>query len=301
MNDRVLVVGESLIDIVVATDGAADEYPGGSPMNVAIGLGRLGVDVELHSSLGADERGDRITTHLHDSTVRLTASTRHPGSTSTSTARIDASGAASYSFDVSSALAPLELDGAIDHVHVGSIGAVLQPGAAQVSSIVAAARGRASLSYDPNIRPAMMGTPARVRPIVEALVRQSDIVKASDEDLSWLYPAASPADTAARWALLGPAIVVVTHGAKGAQGFAGLLSVALPGPRLTVHDTIGAGDSFMAGLIAAEEGVDETAGVSGYGPLASESTRGRCCAEWAVACERSSVVDAPAVVLVERL
>lgn len=251
MNDRVLVVGESLIDIVKSAKGSVDEYPGGSPMNVAIGLGRLGLEVDLHTGIGADERGNRIASHLRESNVRLTSASVDRDATSTSTATIGSTGAATYTFELSSELAPLEVDPEIDLVHAGSIGAVLEPGASVVRDIIAAAKKLASISFDPNIRPALMGSADEVRPIVEAMVRLSDIVKASDEDLRWLYPSAEPEATAARWALCGPAIVVITYGADGARGFAGLVSVVVPGPALRVWDTIGAGDSFMAGLIVA--------------------------------------------------
>ena len=251
MRDRVLVVGESLVDIVVGADGVTSEHPGGSPMNVAIGLGRLGLDVELHTSIGADDRGERITEHLRDSGVRLEPTARNLAATSTATARIGVDGAATYEFAVSSELPAIALSPEVDLVHVGSIGAVLEPGASVVRSIVAGARGRASISYDPNIRPALMGDVSAARAAVESLVRASDIVKASDEDLHWLYPSVEPSETASRWALSGPAIVVVTHGADGAWGYSGLASVSVAGASVAVHDTIGAGDSFMAGLLAA--------------------------------------------------
>jgi len=135
-------------------------------------------------------------------------------------------------------------------VHVGSIGAVLEPGAAKIAALLGSARRRAVLTYDPNLRPSIMGGRDDVRPAVLALVAGSDVVKVSDEDLEWLEPGTAPQDVARTWAAAGPALVVVTLGAEGsfavtAEG----VEVAVPAPRVDVADTVGAGDSFMGGLI----------------------------------------------------
>lgn len=140
------------------------------------------------------------------------------------------------------------------HVHTGSIGAVVEPGAATVLDIVRTARATATVSYDPNVRPALMGDHAAAVRRVEECVALSDLVKASDEDLAWLYPGEEPEEVAARWLERGPAVVLVTRGGDGALA-------VLPGGRITVEaaavdvvDTVGAGDAFMSGTLHALAG-----------------------------------------------
>jgi len=100
------------------------------------------------------------------------------------------------------------------------------------------------------MRPALMGSPAQTLPVVDALVAAADVIKVSDEDLLWLHPDEAPDDVAARWATAGPAVVVVTHGGEGAFAVTSTgLRVQIVAPRVTVADTVGAGDSFMSGLI----------------------------------------------------
>ncbi|MGV8977595.1 MAG: carbohydrate kinase family protein [Cellulomonas sp.] len=249
---RALVVGEALVDVVRRTDGSVAEHPGGSPMNVAIGLGRLGRGVDLLTWLGADARGDAVRRHLEASDVGVLTGDTSPASTSVATANLDAVGVATYDFDLA-----WDLPGRWDKpvvdplvVHTGSIAAVLEPGSSAVVRLVLAHRASSTITYDPNLRPALMGTPEATRPRVEALVALSDVVKVSDEDLEWLHPGVAPSDIAEEWARLGPGLVVVTHGGDGALACtAAGVRLAVPAPRVEVADTVGAGDSFMAGLI----------------------------------------------------
>lgn len=249
---RALVIGEALVDVVRRADGSLTEHPGGSPMNVAIGLARLGRGVDLLSWFGADERGAGIAAHLAASGVAVVPGSDSADHTSVATAVLDATGAATYEFDLtwqvpeqwaSPAGAPLV-------VHTGSIGAVLEPGGADVARILEAHRPSATITYDPNARPTLMAPPAQTAPVVEHLVALSDVVKVSDEDLTWLEPGTDPLDHARRWATLGPAAVVVTRGGEGAVAVTATgLEVEVAAPPVTVADTVGAGDSFMGGLI----------------------------------------------------
>ena len=135
-------------------------------------------------------------------------------------------------------------------MHTGSIAAVLEPGAPDVARIVAAHRGSATITYDPNLRPSLMPRAELTRPVVEALVKLADVVKVSDEDLAWLDPGTAPLDTAGRWSTAGPCLVVVTRGGEGATALTpGGRQLDVPAPRVVVADTVGAGDSFMGGLI----------------------------------------------------
>jgi fructokinase len=225
----VLVVGEALVDIV---DGVA--RPGGSPTNVAVALGRLGVPVILATQLGNDDHGRLIRAHVADSRVQLLAA--RASRTSTATAVLDAAGAASYTFEVDWAPEFASLP-RVEVGHVGSFSAVAGP-----------VPSTPTLSYDINVRPALMPPDPVDR--VEAVVARATLVKASDEDLAWLYPE-RPWEQAARRLLdLGPRIVWVTRGGEGAVGVTTSELIDVPSPRVHVVDTIGAGDAFSAGLLA---------------------------------------------------
>jgi fructokinase len=245
-----LVVGEALIDIVTGPRGE-QEHVGGSPLNVAAGLGRLGREVLFVSQFGSDPRGQAIVEHLKGSGVRITGQSITARPTSTAHATIGADGAASYVFDIHWALPPLELPTPPTLVHTGSIATVLDPGADAVIALFEQQHGQATLTFDPNVRPDLIVDAARGRERIEKLVALADVVKASDEDLRWYDPTRAVEDVARDWLERGPAVVAVTMGAAGAYAVchAGELRAA-PRP-VTVVDTVGAGDAFMAGLVDA--------------------------------------------------
>jgi fructokinase len=249
--DDVLVVGEALIDIVRRPDGTSAEHPGGSPANVALGLGRLGRRVWLLSHLGEDARGERARKHLAASGVALVPGTVTSGPTSTATAVLDDRGAASYEFVLDWHLPMDPPLPAARALHTGSIAAFLPPGGDEVLDLVRRSAGRVTVSYDPNARPVLMGEAGDARSRVEQFVAVADVVKVSDEDLAWLEPGRDPADVAAAWLSLGPALVVVTRGPEGALGLCGDGLVEVPAPPVAVVDTVGAGDAFTAGLLDA--------------------------------------------------
>ena len=249
---RALVIGEALVDVVVHADGSREEHPGGSPANVALGLGRLGRPVDLLTWLAHDAYGNRVRSHLSASGVRVLTGNRSALSTPVALAHLDEQGQASYEFDLTwdlptqwegDAVAPLV-------VHTGSIATTLRPGGAAVLRAVVARRPTSTITYDPNARPAIMGTPEAARAIVDEFVHAADVIKASDGDLAWLYPGQRPDDVAVRWARAGAAVVVVTHGEGGAfAATASGLQLRVPAQSVDVVDTVGAGDSFMSGLI----------------------------------------------------
>lgn len=242
----VLVVGEALVDLVQRVDGSVDEAPGGSPANVALTLGRLGRHPQLLTSLGDDDRGRIVRAWLEESGVRVTAASA--GRTSTATAVLDASGAATYEFDLAWSV-DARLAAPADVVHVGSIATVIEPGATEVARLVAERRETATISFDPNIRPALIDDAAAARARVEQLVGLADVVKVSAEDLHWLHPERSLEEGAAAWLAAGPALVVVTLGGAGAFALTASARIALPAPPTTVVDTVGAGDTFMGALL----------------------------------------------------
>ncbi|MEU6054807.1 carbohydrate kinase [Streptomyces xanthochromogenes] len=250
----VLVIGEALMDILVLPDGGEVARPGGSPANVALGLGRLGRRAWLGTHIGDDSLGKEVHARLADSGVRLTEGSVQDGATSSATARLDRAGSATYAFDIRWAPAPSAvlpaLAGMPSHLHMGSIAASLAPGADLVLAAVREAHGSATISYDPNLRPALLSGPEVERPRIENLVSLSDVVKASEEDLAWLYPTRAPEDVAREWATAGPALVVLTLGADGAHAYWRGGDMAVPGRRVEVVDMVGAGDAFMAGLLS---------------------------------------------------
>lgn len=240
---RALVFGEALVDVI---DGAA--FPGGSPLNVAVGLSRLGVDTTLAARFGDDAHGGRIADHLRESSVSF-AEPVAGAETSRAEVTLDASGQAQYRFVLDSELPSVPLEG-IDLVHAGSLGAVLAPGATTVAEAFDAPGARLC-SYDPNIRPDLMQDHDATLDRVERLVARSHIVKLSDEDAAWLYPGLELDDVLARLLTLGASLAVVTRGAEGCIARFADARVEVPADRVVVVDTVGAGDSFMAALLAA--------------------------------------------------
>lgn len=249
---RALVVGEALVDVVLRPGADPAEHPGGSPANVAIGLGRLGRRVDLLTWLADDAHGDLVREHLAGSDVHVLAGDRGPERTPVARAHLDAEGAATYEFDLTWDL-PDRWDEGEDApvvVHTGSIATVIAPGGEAVARLLADRRDGSTITYDPNLRPALMGSPEETLPVVERLVALADVVKVSDEDLAWLHPGVAPAEIARDWLGRGPALVVVTLGGEGALAItAAGDEVLVEAPRVQVADTVGAGDSFMGALI----------------------------------------------------
>lgn len=251
MTARILIAGEALTDIVVDADGGRREHPGGSPLNVAVALSRLGHDAHLLTAIGDDARGDAIRAHLDESGVQLTPASVRPGRTSTAEAVLDAHGAATYTFDLAWDPDTAGLPEAPDAVHTSSIAAVLEPGATTLSALLRSVRGSSTISYDPNARPTLMGAPEEVRARIEENIALSDVVKASDEDVAWLYGTEDVEDVAASWRDLGPSLTVLTRGGDGAVAFSASGRVQVAPVQVEVVDTVGAGDTFSAGILDA--------------------------------------------------
>ncbi|WP_291379969.1 carbohydrate kinase [Demequina sp.] len=248
-SSHALIVGEALVDVVIQPDGSTETHPGGSPANVALGLGRLGRDAELLTALGNDVHGRLVRSHLEASRVTVAGGTPAP-STSVATAHIDAHGVATYDFDLAWALPadPVTRPGPVA-VHTGSIAAVLEPGGSDVMRLLRDARVDSTITYDPNARPTLMGDPHDALARIEAFVELADVVKVSDEDLDWLMPGVDPLEVARQWASAATALVVVTRGGEGSVAVAAGQVIEVPSVRVDVVDTVGAGDSYMAGLI----------------------------------------------------
>lgn len=290
-----LVLGEALVDVVRRPDGSVAEHPGGSPANVAIGLARLGHDVAFATRLGDDAYGAAITSHLTDSAVHLVnAPDGH--ATSSAQATIGSDGAATYVFDLRWDLPPVDLAG-VSHVHTGSIAAVLEPGAGVVRAALAAARESATVSYDPNARPALMGAPEPARRRVEELIALTDVVKASDEDIAWLYPGRTIDEVLRHWGRLGPALTLATRGGSGVTVYVPATGSMQDRPvaPVDVVDTVGAGDSFMSGLVSGLLDAGLLGGVAARDRLArAGDDEIRPAVDRALACSRITVSRAGA-------
>ena len=256
---HILAIGEALIDVVI-THEQPDfpvEVPGGSPANVALTLGRLGRPVALATWIGLDERGRLIDFHMYDSSVHVTGASRGASHTSTALARLDESGAASYTFDLEWAPAPpITVPPTAQIIEAGSISAIIEPGASAVLDALTRGREHALVCFDPNARPSIMGEPEAALASLERFIALADVVKVSDEDIEWLTGGACIDEVVERWLSMGPALVVVTRGKHGS------LAVTSSGLRFTktpsdvkVVDTVGAGDSFMGGMIDAMWGM----------------------------------------------
>jgi fructokinase len=254
------VIGEALVDLV--PDGTTGEYraiAGGSPFNVAVGLARLGNRTSLMARFADDRYGRVLRSIAAAEGIDLSAAPRAAERSSVATASVDDGGGATYEFDIDgtadwqwTAAELRELNPTTEVLHFGSLASWTPPGAARMADLVGELRagGRVLISYDPNVRPAVIGAREAGARLVEQAVRRAHIIKASREDVEWLYPKLAVDDVAARWGGLGAKLVVVTDGPDGATGYRRTGEpVRRPARRVTVVDTIGAGDAFTSGLL----------------------------------------------------
>jgi fructokinase len=255
------VIGEALVDLV--PQGQAGDYrahAGGSPFNVAVGLARLGNRTALMARLADNSFGRLLRDAAAAESIDLSAAPHATEPTTLAVVSVDDAAHATYDFYIegtadwewtAAELAGLPADTGV--LQFGSIASWMAPGSELIDQVVADAhaKGGVLVSYDPNVRPAVFGDRARGREIVERSVRNAHVVKASREDLEWLYPSDSVDEAVPRWNELGVALVVVTDGADGAIAYRrGAPPLRRPGRAITLADTIGAGDAFTAGLLS---------------------------------------------------
>jgi fructokinase len=255
----VSVAGEVITDLVPAGgEGVFRAAPGGSPGNVAVGLARLGVHARMLARLSEDVLGARLRAHLEGNDVDLAYAVSAPEPSSLAIVVLQPDGSAAYDFRVDGTSDWQWTDDEVAHavdgaaaLHVGSLALTTPPGGAVLRRLAARSAATATVSFDPNVRHLLMGPREEVLAVVHEMLGVADVVKASDEDVAWLEPGRSPEEVAADWQSHGPALVVVTRGGDGAVAAgAGAGAVARPGMRVDVADTVGAGDSFMAALLA---------------------------------------------------
>lgn len=273
------------MDVVQSETSAPKAHVGGSPFNVAVGLARLEHDVVFAGRRGDDEYGRMIARSLRAQGITaLLEADASP--TSVARATLDPTGQASYEFTLDWTLpsadelekkfctlageagqaghagglsqdqAPRDQDsGPLEHLHAGSIGAMLQPGAETVKNVIDRAHAVATVSYDPNYRPTLVPNRDEARRQAEEFISRADIIQASTDDLDLLYPERSHRETMDAWLQMGPSLVTVTRGPSGAMGLTRAGFAEQEAFSIEVADTVGAGDSFMAATLSTLRGM----------------------------------------------
>ncbi len=256
----ILCCGEALIDMLPRTttlgEAAFAPYAGGALFNTAIALGRLGAPAAMFTGLSTDMLGDILARTLAESHVDFSLAARSGRPTTIALVKL-VDGHATYAFyDENTAGrmltgADLPPPGVADALFFGGISLVAEPCGAVYESLQAREAPERVTMIDPNIRPSFVTDAATYRARIDRMIARADIVKVSDEDLHWIMGAGNIPDLARAMLARGPKLVCVTEGARGATGFAAGAEVFVPATRVTVADTVGAGDTFNAGVLAA--------------------------------------------------
>jgi fructokinase len=254
----IVVCGEALIDIVPDGDGPFRPMPGGGPFNTAIALARLDVPTSFLGRLSTDRFGCRLAERLAADGVDLSLASRGCEPTTLAVAEVDRDGLADYRFyfeatsapNLLPAMLPSRLDESVTALHVGTLGLMLEPMASTLFDLVERESAHRLVMLDPNVRPAVLTDSGAYRARVRTLMAQSTVVKASDADLAWLFPALALEVAAEQILASGAGLVVVTLGAQGAFGLGRGTYKRVTAPPVEVVDTIGAGDAFGAALLA---------------------------------------------------
>lgn len=272
----IVVGGEALIDLILHSDGRLDAVPGGGPYNTARTIGRLGVPVAFVGGVSTDRFGRRLHHGLVTDGVddALVTTTDRP--TTLAVAELDPAGVATYRFylDGTSATAlepgalPSMAGRTVTAVHVGTLGLVLEPLATAMEALVAAAPADALVMLDPNCRPSATADRDGYTARVDRLLGRADVVKVSADDLAFLRPGLAPVDAVADLLRRGPGVVLWTDGGGAVRVVTPRGRTSIEPPRVTVVDTVGAGDAFgggfLAGWIGARRGRAE---IASDGPL----------------------------------
>lgn len=252
-------IGEILVDFTPVVESGTTVgfhmHPGGSPYNVAVGLARLGAQAEFAGKASTDLFGRFLVAHLEREGVGTRFLSRTAAPSTLAFVAIQ-NGEPTFSFygegaaDTQLMLEDLPQPILQTHfLHFGSISLLREPTATTIAELVERVRGRAVLSCDPNIRPALIADAGAYHVRLIGLLQATDIVKISATDLRWVDPH-RPLEAAAG-ALLeqGPVLVVVTQGASGAYARTATVEMRIPAHHVEVVDTIGAGDAFTSGLL----------------------------------------------------
>jgi len=296
----ILICGEALYDVFFEDERAEgftlDARIGGSAFNVAVGLGRLGAPVGLLTGVSADRLGDKLAATLQAEGVDTTYLSRKPRATTTlAMVSLGEDGSASYQFygegAADRAVTPEDLPdvAALSLAVFGCFSLLTKP--TGDSFLVLAGRAAAAgrlVVLDPNVRPSVAPDVSVWRERVAAFAAHAGLIKMSSEDLSLLYPGESLADVAGRWLAGGVAAVVVTHGGEGAVMVRPGGTVSVPARRASVVDTVGAGDSFLAALLAHlfEAGAASREAIANLSDAAAHEALAFAASAAALTCER---------------
>ena len=258
----VLVIGEALVDVVHSGDGGIKNVPGGSPANTAVALARLGITTFMKARISKDKFGSEIRSYLENQNVDLNLSLFVDEPSSVIDAFIQKDGSAKYEANLKGASdygwTESELDIVLAEnikiIQLGSLTSYIEPGASNIENWYKKLRSNSKhlLTFDPNIRHPLDAQPEdEVRKRAKNLASLAHVVKASDEDLSWISPDQDVIETAKNFIENGTTLVVITLGKNGAVAINSNFEVIqIPAPVVEVKDTIGAGDTFAAALIA---------------------------------------------------
>ncbi|MEU0060000.1 carbohydrate kinase [Streptomyces sp. NPDC006334] len=258
---RITVLGECVADAFTEPAPAANELalrvlPGGGPANTAVALARLGTPARFVARLSSDVFGRLFRTHLEASGVDLSYAVPAAEPSTLAVAELDARGQAAFSFHADDTadwqwtpgeLARVDLSGTAC-VHTGSLALVRRPGAAVIEEFLATAASRATVSIDPNVRPLLVH-PDVYRDRLAHWCRLADILRLSEDDLELLLPGTPPEQACDTWHAAGARLVVITLGGDGALVSLDGERLRVPATTTRVVDTVGAGDSFTAGLL----------------------------------------------------
>lgn len=268
----ILCCGEALIDMIPGESGAFTPCAGGAVFNTAVALGRLEVPVGLLSGVSRDKFGLLLADVLAENGVATDLLARSDRLTTLAIVHLE-NGSATYSFyDENSAGRMLKLEEmpsvpeTVQALFFGGISLACEPAAEAYAGLLARDRGARLVMLDPNIRPSFITDEAAFRARLDRMLGLSDVVKVSDEDLAWIIGGREDLEAQARaLAARGPGLVIVTRGGEGAIAVRASGTVAVPAQRAQVVDTVGAGDTFNAGFLAAlqEAGQLSRAGVAG--------------------------------------
>ena len=255
----ILVAGEALVDLVVRDGDEVAAHLGGGPFNCARTIGRLEQPVAYLGRLSTDRFGARLRAALEEDGVGLGTVVSTDDPTTLALAEIDEEGAASYRFYAAGTSVPgLTTEAALaavpddtDMFHVGTLGLVYEPTAAALEAVAGELAGSALVMLDLNCRPLAVEDHEGYRARLDRLIPAADVVKASDADLEYLDPGTPELEAAQAVLERGPAAVLLTRGARGACVLTADGVTDVPAPRVEVADSIGAGDAFGGGFLAA--------------------------------------------------
>lgn len=256
----ILCCGEALIDMLPRTttegESAFAPYVGGAVFNSAIALGRLGAPAAFFSGLSSDLFGGQLREALGASKVSSTYAHTSPRPTTLAFVRLN-NGQATYTFyDENTAGRMLtiedlpELGSEIEAMLFGAISLISEPAGSAYEEFMRREHERRVMMLDPNIRPNFIADKAKHLRRIRGMMAMADIVKLSDEDLNWFGEAGSHEDVVRNWLERGPKLIVVTHGSEGAVGYSSRHRVTVVPDKVEVVDTVGAGDTFNAGILA---------------------------------------------------